>query len=268
VVDVTKRVVVVTGASSGIGRACADRLFERGWEVVGASRRGTGGAWTGLVMDVDDDRSVEAGMAGVLATHGRIDAVVAAAGWGVSGATEEIPLGDARAQVETNLWGVARVVNAVLPTMRAQGSGRLIVIGSIGGVVGLPFQAYYSASKFALEGYCEALGYEVSPFGVHVTVVEPGNFKTNFTAARRDIRPDPASPYSAAARKAITKMSTDEEKGADVKLVADLVERLVTQRRPPRHASVGKAGERVGVLAKRLLPYALFERASKSSLGV
>ena len=161
------RVALVTGASAGLGRACADRLAAAGWTVTGASRRGTGSTgWGGLVMDVDDDTSVQAGVAGLLAEHGHIDALVAAAGWGVAGAVEDTTIAEAKAQFETNFWGCVRVVQAVLPQMRARRGGRIVLLSSLGGVIGIPFQAYYSASKFALEGFAESLAYEVAPFGV------------------------------------------------------------------------------------------------------
>src|SRR5215470_15916191 len=116
------RSVLVTGASAGIGRACADRLHAAGWTVTGASRRGTASSgWTGLVMDVDDDESVRSGVAAILKAHGTIDALVAAAGWGLAGAVERSAIDEAKAQMETNFWGCVRLVQHVLPAMRAQG---------------------------------------------------------------------------------------------------------------------------------------------------
>jgi hypothetical protein len=145
------RIVLITGASAGIGKATADRLASADWTVIGASRRGTGGDnWAGISMDVDDDDSVEQGVAGVVARHGRLDAVVAGAGWGLAGPLEWTAIGDAKAQFETNFWGVVRAVQAVLPVMRAQGSGRIVIVSSLGAVVGIPFQGMYSATKFAL----------------------------------------------------------------------------------------------------------------------
>ncbi len=264
------RVVLVTGASAGIGRACADGLCETGWTVVGASRRGsTSGPWTGLVMDVDSDKSVRAGVAGVLARHGRIDAVVASAGWGVAGAVEHTTIDEAKAQVETNFWGATRVVQAVLPAMRAQGGGRIVLISSIGGVVAIPFQAFYSASKFALEGLGEALAYEVAPFGIDVTLVEPGNIRTDFTTNRKmAARSTDDDVYKSALDTAVGVMERDEVNGAAPDSVAAVVLKVLDSRRPPRRVSVGKSGERIGILAKRLLPHRIFESAAKSSLGV
>lgn len=260
-------VVLVTGASAGIGRVCADRLATAGWTVVGGSRRGTGGSgWEPVVVDVDDDAAVTAAADGVRARHGRLDAVVLAAGWGLAGPVELTPMADAKAQLETNFWGVVRTVQAVLPAMREQGGGRIVVLSSIGGVIGIPFQAFYSASKFALEGYAEALAYEVAPFGVHVTLVEPGNFRTDFTGSRRKLTD--LGPYAAATAHAVEVMERDEVNGADPVDVAKTVEKVLGARRPPRRVSVGKAGERLGIVAKRLLPHRVFEKAASGALGV
>lgn len=267
------QVALVTGASAGIGRACADRLAAAGWSVTGASRRGTGSAalddsWAGLVMNVDDEQAVQAGVTGLVTREGRIDAVIAAAGWGVAGAAECTSLAEAKAQFETNFWGCVRVVQAVLPHMRRQRGGRIVLISSIGGVIGIPFQAYYSASKFALEGFGEALSYEVAPFGVHVTLVQPGNIATDFTASRKFASGAPGdAAYATAAQRAVSAMERDEANGAPAGQVADAVLRVLAASRPPRRVSVGKANERAGLIARRLLPYRVFEAGARKSLG-
>jgi NAD(P)-dependent dehydrogenase (short-subunit alcohol dehydrogenase family) len=220
-------------------------------------------------MDVDEDESVRDGVAGLLAASGRIDAVVAAAGWGLAGAVERCSIQEAKAQLETNFWGCVRVVQQVLPVMRAQRGGRIVLISSIGGVLGIPFQAFYSASKFALEGYGEALAYEVAPFGIHVTLIEPGNVKTSFTASRRMAAAgEQDSVYQAAVSQAVGLMERDETNGVPAGDVAAVVRRVLNSQRPPRRVSVGKAGERVGLVARRLLPFRVFEAAAKGSLGV
>jgi len=262
------RVVLVTGASAGIGAACATTLDGAGWTVVGASRRGTTPAGTGLTMDVDDDQSVATGVASVLETHGRIDALLAAAGWGVAGSVEDTTLDEARAQLETNFFGAVRCVKAVLPLMRIQGRGRIVLVSSLGGVIGLPFQAFYSASKFALEGFGEALAYEVRPFGIDVTLVEPGNVATEFTGARRWATATEGDPYRAACDKARATIERDERDGAPAGSVAATVRRVLETRRAPRRRTVGKAGERLGAVAKRVLPARVFEAAAGGSLGV
>lgn len=274
------KIALVTGASAGIGRATATSLAAAGWAVVGASRRGTAlQGWTGLVMDVDDDASVDTGVRSVLDRYGHIDALVTCAGWGLSGAVENTPIALAKAQFETNFWGTVRAVQAVLPGMRARGYGRIVLISSIGGAVGLPFQAFYSAHKFAIEGLGEALAYEVEPFGIKVTLVEPGNIRTEFTEKRRMVSgPAPAGlpgtgeeagdAYAGAVSKAVGVMARDERKGAAPESVAKVIRRVLESSRPPRRASAGKVYERAGLLAKRLLPFAIFQAAARGSLGV
>jgi NAD(P)-dependent dehydrogenase (short-subunit alcohol dehydrogenase family) len=267
---VASRVALVTGASAGIGQACADRLAASGWTVTGTSRRGTGtSGWTGQVMDVDDTAAVQAGVADIITRTGRLDALVAAAGWGVAGAAEYTTIEEGKAQFETNFWGCVRVVQAVLPQMREQRSGRIVLMSSIGGVIGIPFQAYYSASKFALEGFAEALAYEVAPFGVQVTLVQPGNVATDFTASRKLASGGEGdSAYAVAMTRAVTAMERDEVNGAPAAQVAAAVERILASPRQPRRLSVGKAGERAGLVAKRVLPFRVFQAAAKASLGV
>ena len=262
-------VVLITGASAGIGLACAELLHQHGWKVFGASRRGTSpGAWSPLTMDVDRDASVEAGVRSIAEGEGGLGALVTCAGWGLAGAVEDTPIDQAKEQFETNFWGTVRAVQAALPVMRRQGSGRIVLVGSIGGIIGLPFQAFYSASKFALEGYGESLAHEVAPFNIEVTVVEPGNVKTDFTASRRTVEPAGPSAYVAASTKAIGKMARDEAQGVPSASIAVTVAKVLAARRPPRRVAAGSLDERIGPLAKRLLPYALFERMAKSSLGV
>lgn len=263
------RTVLLTGASAGLGLATADHLAHTGWTVVGASRRGTAGkSWHGITMDVDNDDSVLVGVTKTFIEHGRLDAMVAAAGWGVAGAVEETPIGDAKAQFETNFWGCVRVVQAALPIMRRQGHGRIVLVSSIGGLLGIPYQAFYAASKFALEGYAESLAYEVAPFSIQVTLVEPGNFKTEFTQSRRLVKALADDPYKAARDRAIAVMERDEVNGADPMDVAKAIQRVLKAKSPPRRVSVGKLDERMGIMGKRLLPFRLFEKAAKSSLGV
>jgi NAD(P)-dependent dehydrogenase (short-subunit alcohol dehydrogenase family) len=268
--DHVARSVLVTGASAGIGRACADRLHAAGWDVTGASRRGTASAgWTAMVMDVDDDESVRSGTAAMVDASGGIAAVVAAAGWGLAGSVESSSVREAKAQLETNFWGCVRVVQLVLPAMRAQGGGRIVLVSSIGGAIGIPFQAFYSASKFALEGFGESLAYEVAPFGIHVTLVQPGNVKTDFTDSRRLSeagRDDQL--YGQAEAEAISAMERDERNGVPAADVAAVVQKVLDARRPPRRVSVGRVSERAGLYAKRLLPFRVFEASARSSLGV
>jgi NAD(P)-dependent dehydrogenase (short-subunit alcohol dehydrogenase family) len=184
-----KRVVLVTGASSGIGLACARYLGEHGFRVYGISRRPAPStpAVTSLIADVTDGRSVEQAIATVVAREGRLDIVVNNAGMGIAGAIEDTSIEDASRQFEVNLFGAFRVCRAALPIMRGSRSGYIVNIGSIGGLIALPYQGMYSASKFALEGFSEALRMEVRPFGIRVVLIEPGDHKTDFTQSRQII---------------------------------------------------------------------------------
>jgi NAD(P)-dependent dehydrogenase (short-subunit alcohol dehydrogenase family) len=205
----------------------------------------------------------------VVSAQGRLDAVVACAGWGLAGAAEQTPLDQAKEQMETNFWGTVRVVREALPVMRRQGRGRIVLMSSIGGIIGIPFQSFYSASKFALEGYGESLAWEVAPHGIQVTLVEPGNVRTEFTQRRREVPVDgDDGAYREATAKAIGTMAADEANGVAPDRVAAVVQRVLESRRPPRRASVGSFDERIGIMGKRLMPYRLFERAAKGSLGV
>ena len=183
----TEAVVLITGASSGIGRACALHFARLGATVYGTTRRSPDDVAGGLrqelddsvrlemlEMNVDDDESVRRGIGQVLERAGRIDALVNCAGFGIGGAIEETSDADAMAILETNLLGTLRVCRAVLPSMRQQRGGTIVNISSIGGRIALPFQGLYSASKYGVEGMTEALRMEVRPFGIRVVLVEPG----------------------------------------------------------------------------------------------
>jgi NAD(P)-dependent dehydrogenase (short-subunit alcohol dehydrogenase family) len=264
-----KSVILITGASAGLGHECANHLANAGWTVIGASRRGTAsGSWQGVAMDVDSDKSVAGAYERIDAEHGQLNAVLACAGWGLAGAAENTSIAEAQAQFETNFWGAVRVVHAALPRLREHGGGHVVLMSSIGGILGIPYQAFYSASKFALEGYAESLAYEVAPFDIHVTLVEPGNFKTDFTAVRKKVQVADVDPYRASCAKAIAVMERDEMNGADPADVAKVVLKLLHSTNPPRRVSVGKFDERMGIMGKRLLPFRLFEKAAKGSLGV
>lgn len=255
-----RRVVLVTGASSGIGAAAAELLASRGHTVIGASRRATvPDGVEGARIDVDDERSVAAGVDAVLAEHGRLDVLVNAAGYGLSGPVETTSLDDARAQLETNFWGTVRVSRAALPALRAGGAGLIVNVSSLAGVFAIPFQAYYTASKFALEGWSEALAYEVAPFGVAVTLVEPGNISSGFTDGRSEAEGAGREPYTAAYGQAIANMTRDEREAVGPEVVARTIGKVVAARRPPRRITSGSTGERSTVLLRRFLPARAFE---------
>lgn len=266
-----RRVVLITGASSGIGKACAEFLHGQGYRVYGTSRRapravvetqegeGYQQGFPLIPLDVISDESVERGVGTVLAREGRLDVLVNNAGFGLAGAVEETTVDEAREQFDTNFFGTLRLCRAVLPTMRQQGGGYILNVSSIAGLIGIPFQALYSASKFAVEGFTEALRLEVAPHGIRVVLVEPGDFRTGFTASRRLARAAHLPVYADRQAKALGVMERDETHGATPESVARLVYRIIRKGSPRLRYAVGPASETVALALKRLAPSRLFE---------
>lgn len=266
-----RRVVLITGASSGIGKACAEFLHGQGYRVYGTSRRapravletqegeGYQQGFPLIPLDVISDESVERGVGTVLAREGRLDVLVNNAGFGLAGAVEETTVDEAREQFDTNFFGTLRLCRAVLPTMRQQGGGYILNVSSIAGLIGIPFQALYSASKFAVEGFTEALRLEVAPHGIRVVLVEPGDFRTGFAASRRLARAAHSPVYADRQAKALGVMERDETHGATPESVARLVYRIIRKGSPRLRYAVGPASETVALALKRLAPSRLFE---------
>lgn len=255
------KVVLISGASGGLGQAAAVRLARRGHRVYGTSRRATfpdsdaaqAGPWL-IPMDVTDDVSVERAVAFVVEREGRLDVVVNNAGVGVAGSIEDTSVEEAKAQLDTNFFGVHRVCRAVLPTLRKQGNGLIVNISSIAGLVTIPFQGFYSASKYALEALTDALRMEVGPFGIAVSLIEPGDFRTGFSDARRAAAAhEPSSPYYEAGQRAIAAMDRDERNGADPEEVARLLESLIAAASPRPRVLAGAALQKSVVGLKRVL---------------
>ena len=177
-----QKVVLITGASSGVGQSTARVLSQKGYRVFGTSRNpDTVEAMPGVQivsLDVRSDESVAACMKAVTNESGRIDVLVNNAAYELAGALEETSIKEAKDQFETNFFGVVRMVKAVLPLMRQQREGQIINVSSLSGLSSIPFMGFYSASKFAVEGYTEALRLELQPFNIHVSLTEAGFLKT------------------------------------------------------------------------------------------
>jgi len=253
-------VVLVTGASSGIGRACAALLHARGYVVYGTSRAAAGDVpWRMLRMDVCDDAAVANGVAQILAEQGRIDVVINNAGMVMAGAIEDTTPDEARAQLDTNVLGALRVCRAALPAMREKRSGLVVNIGSLAGVVGLPFQGFYSASKFALEGLTEALRLELAPFGVRAVVVEPGDIATNVVQNRVRVASSGAGLYKASFDKVLATYEKEESAGGPPEVVARKILAIIETKNPAVRYSVGAIGQRILSGLKPFLPSKWFE---------
>jgi NAD(P)-dependent dehydrogenase (short-subunit alcohol dehydrogenase family) len=255
-------VVLVTGASSGIGACCAAYLSGRGYRVYGASRSATASPGVvPLAMDVTNGASVSQAVAAILAREGRLDVLVNNAGFGIAGAVEDTSVEEAVAQFEVNFFGVFRVCRAVLPVLRRQGAGYIVNIGSIGGLIAIPYQGLYSASKFALEGLSESLRLEVRPFGIHVVLIEPGDLHTPFTKNRRPTEASAAgSAYRDRFERSIARMESDEQRGPAPDGIARLLYRVINHPNPRLRYTAGPAAERATVWLKRFLPNAVLEK--------
>jgi NAD(P)-dependent dehydrogenase (short-subunit alcohol dehydrogenase family) len=269
-----QKVVLITGASSGIGQACAEHLARSGWRVFGTGRGAppavqAGAAFEMVTMDVDDENSVRQGVESVLAKAGRLDAVVNNAGIAIMGAVEDTSIEEAKAQLETNFFGVLRVCRATLPALRKQGGGHVVNISSLAGIIGLPFSGLYSASKFALEGVSESLRMECRAFGIHVVLVEPGDFRTNITTRRRiAAAAETNDAYREAFEHCKQKQEQDETNAPGPEAVARLVGRILSNPHPRTRYSVGLLSQRMVVPLKRFLPQRLFEWAARQAFGM
>ncbi len=258
----TDQVALVTGASSGIGKAAAHELLDAGFTVYGTSRRAVAGEERDgvvfLPLDVTDDQSVAGAVSEVLARSGRIDVLVNNAGLGIAGAAEESSVEQARALFDTNLFGSIRMARAVLPRMREQGSGRIINLSSVLGLVPAPFGALYSATKHAMEGYSESLDHEVREHGVRVLLVEPGYTRTSFDA--NSIPADQPLAVYARRRQVFDRLIAEGIKdGDEPSVVGEVIVAAATDSRPKLRYPAGPLARRVSKL-RRFAPSALFDK--------
>ena len=265
-----KKVILVTGASSGLGKSIATHLAAQGYRVFGTSRKAQSdtGQISMLSLDVTDDESIRRAVAQVIAQAGRIDVLINNAGSGLCGAIEDTELDEARWQMDTNFFGPFRLIKAVLPHMRQQGNGRIITVSSLAGLAALPYQAFYSASKFAIEGLNEALRLELAGSGIDATLINPGDFKTGFTAARVFARAARTGQQAEQLAKTLRIYERDELHGADPALVARLAQRLIEARRVGLRYTVGRIDQRFGMLLKKVIPARWFEMIMKITYSI
>lgn len=238
------RNVFVTGASSGIGQACALMFAKNGYNVTGVSRNteertenfAGGGSLTLRRLDVTDEKAVREFVEGLPG----VDIAVLCAGMGVAGPAESTPAEMTRKQIEVNYFGTLNAAQPCLTRMREQRRGLLLVIGSIAGRVSIPMQSQYSASKYALEAFTDTVRMEMRPYGVRACIIEPGDTRTGFTAARETMAAgDTSANYRDILRDSVAKMASDEQNGRSPESVAKVALSLAGRKDPPARVPVG-----------------------------
>ncbi len=256
------KVVLITGISSGFGRETAGLLAKHGHSVYGTIRL-PGEAVDDvniLNMDLIDPESIKKAVETVVAKEGRLDVLINNAGMHTGGPIETMPEEYIRLQMDTNFMGMVRLTREVLPVMRNQGGGRIINFSSIGGLIGLPFQAFYSASKFAIEGFSEALRIEISKFNIKVIVINPGDFHTSNSANRRNFLapPGPEDLYKDQFERALSAIEKDETGGWDPVILARKLVKIVECRNPAERYIIASLEQKASIILKRILPAKVF----------
>ena len=267
-------VILITGASSGIGQAAAEHLLALGHTVYGAARRTdrlavlaqaqarlAQGKFVALALDVTDEAAMQRGVDEVIAAEGRLDVLVNNAGYGEYGALEDMPLERARYQFDVNVFGLARLTQLVLPHMRAQGSGRIVNVSSMGGRFGEPHGAWYHGTKFAVEGLSDSLRMELAQFGIDVVVIQPGAIKTEWNAIARDklIATSGSTAYATLAHKHATMLADADKRGSEASLVGRTIAKAATTKRPRTRYKVGSGAVALTLLAS-VMPDRWFDR--------
>ena len=255
-------VILITGITSGFGRAMAQQLCADGHKVYGTYRKDSHqiAGVTYLKADVQDEASLQRAVNSVMEKEGHIDTVISNAGMGIGGPLEFTSTEDSQRQMDVNFMGMVRLLNLVVPVMRKQHHGHIICISSIGGLMGLPYQGMYSASKFAIEGYCEALRLEVRQFGINVTVINPGDFFTGFTAARIKNLPTETETAYPGYSKSMKGIESDERSGLQPEYLARRISRIVRKRHPANRYIIATTVQKASVLLKAILPAKWYDR--------
>ena len=265
----TKKIVLLTGASSGIGYKTAELLASLDYKVYGAARRVEKMASlsvlgiTPIEMDVTDEISINQAVQKIIDQEGRIDVLINNAGYGSYGAIENVTLEEAKRQFDTNLFGVARLVQLVMPYMREQHAGKIINISSMSGRVTTYMGAWYHATKYALEAFSDALRMEVKPFGVAVVLVEPGGIKTDWGIIAAEHLRDTSqnTAYSEHALAAADRMHKlySSDKLTDPSVIAGTIVKAVESKRPRARYLVGY-GAKFSVFLHTILPAKVFDK--------
>ena len=257
------KVVLITGGSSGIGKAIGTFLHNKGFVVYGTSRNPdviTNSIFPLLVLDVRNPESIKAAVDKIILITGRIDILINNAGVGITGPLEEIPMTEIKNNFETNFFGPIEVMKAVLPQMRMQKSGLIINITSIAGYMGLPYRSVYSASKGALKLITEALRMEVKSFGIQITNVAPGDFATNIASGRFHAPLVKGSAYEIPYGNTLQMMDEHVDSGSNPNEIAHVIYKIILNPTPKIHYKVGVFMQKISIVLKRILPDKTYEK--------
>lgn len=260
-----KKVVLVTGASSGIGFEIATYLGKKGYIVYGGSRSALKAEnFHAIKLDVTSDESVKSVVDQIIAKEGRVDVLVNNAGVGSAGAVEKTPVDDIKKSFEINLFGVVRMCQQVLPYMRKHGEGKIINMSTLGSMIGLPFRAFYSSSKGAMDLVTETLRLEVDRFGIQACTIHPGEIRTNIGAHRIISADENDEAYGKVLKKAFDELNDSVDHGKDPALFGPFVERIIKSKKIKRNYYIGTFNEKLGIRLKKFLPYYMYERILKA----
>lgn len=264
------KIILITGTTSGFGKLIADRLAKKGHRVYGSYLPNTdideqAFGFPMFELDITNESSVEHCVAELIKIEGRIDVLINNAGVSIAGALEDTEMDEAQWQMDVNFFGPLRMIRAVLPHMRSQGSGRILTTSSMAGHVGLPYQSIYCAAKHALEGVNEALRLELSGSGIDASVVCPGDFNTGFTAARVYTRNAQSAVHAEQLAITMGIAEQDELNSPNPDMVADTFVNLVEKPKLKVRYFVASAMQRASVFMKWLLPATAFEVLIRSN---
>jgi len=257
-----KKIILITGISSGFGKETARLLAEKGHIVYGTVRKTSeqNSSVNYLTMDLTDIDSIKKAVSEILEKEGRIDVLINNAGMHTGGPIETTSIENIKLQMDTNFMGTVSLTREVLPIMRRNGGGTIINFSSIGGLMGLPFQGYYSAAKFALEGFSEALRMEVSKLNIKVVLINPGDFHTNNSANRRNYlaHKGAENAYNKQFEISLDQIEKDEAKGWPPVILAKKLVKIVDSKNPHQRYIIASFEQKLAVILKYVLPGKLF----------
>jgi short-subunit dehydrogenase len=264
------KVVFITGVSSGFGREISVRLASGSYKVYGSYRNDCDPIPNVALikMDVTDNLSITRAVNEIVQKENAVDVLINNAGMGYGGALESFTDEEMSIQMEINYFGIFRTCKAVLPYMRKQKRGTIINVSSIGGLIGLPFQGGYSASKFAVEGFSESLRQEVRAFGINVIVINPGDFSTHFTAKRKTTTGPAVNDYGQAFQKALAIIEQDEKGGMNPAYLARKIERILKKKHPKTRYIIASFEQKLAVRLRYILPNKVFHKILSGHYGV